>query len=758
VQTFGRVAIRWKIVGIVVLTTALALAFAFSILLARSVASTRGDLVENHVAVARVTGENAVTDIAFEDRTEAKRTLAILHSIPTVAAAFLFDERGEPFAAYERGPEASVPRVGPGDPAGSRRFEDGFLVVSEPIVYEDDHYGTIVLVVSTARLAEKTKDAVLTLLVVMIILLAGATLLALRLEHVVSRPILALAALARRISESHDYSVRVPRESEDEIGTLGEGFNDMLEQIERRERERDEADQRTREKSQFLANMSHELRTPLNAIIGFSEILRARASTTLDERELRFLDNINTSGQHLLGIVNDILDLSKIEAGKMEIHPERFPVSQAIDSVCNLMRGVSSRRRITFDVEYASAVPEITADVVKVKQVLYNLLSNAVKFSPEGSSVTIRTSVVEPVDSPLGLRSVRFEIIDRGIGIDPRHHELIFRAFQQVDGSAGRTFEGTGLGLALVRRFVELHGGVIRLESAIGKGTTFTVILPVEFRSGSETDGKVPSGRERAVPGQVLVIEDEEASFAAIRDALEGTEFAVVRATSGAEGLRLAALLRPAAILLDLVLPDLGGFEVLRALKSDEYLRDVPVIVVTILEGNRDLGLALGVDDYLTKPVPPERLLSSLRNHLRAGEADRHVLVIDDDPGFHEIVEACLSSENVRLSHALDGPGGLRMAGADPPSLVILDLAMQEMDGFDVAVRLQQDPSTARIPILVATARELTASDHERLRGRIAAMIEKPELTPARLIALVRLFASTRVSSEADAAGYGGGS
>jgi len=746
--------IRWKIVGIVVLTTAIALAAGFSVLLARTASSAKEDLVESNIAVARVTGQQAVIDIAFEDRQEAQKTLSKLGAIPTVVAAAIYDEKGQRFAGWARNGDSQAPETDL-PPSGEYRFAGDRLVVSEPIIYEGDAYGTIILTVSTEPVAEKIQGTLMTLVGVMLVLLAGATLLALPLERVVSRPILALAAAAREISESHDYSVRVTKEGEDEIGLLSDGFNDMLEQIERRERERDEADQRTREKSQFLANMSHELRTPLNAIIGFSEILRSRSSLPPDSKEGRFLDHIHTSGQHLLGIVNDILDLSKIEAGRMDIHTERFALDGAIEGVCNLMRGIAARRRVSIDVVSEGDVPAIEADVVKIKQILYNLLSNAVKFSPEGATVTIRTSTRGAEESPLGARSVVIDVIDRGIGIDPSNHDLIFREFQQVDGTISRAFEGTGLGLALVRKLVELHGGTIELESALGEGSTFTITLPV--RSALE-----PPVREVEPVGEVtggatiLVIEDEDSSFEAIRTALSGTEFDAVRASTGDEGIRFARTMKPAAILLDLVLPDLGGFEVLRQLKTDPELRTIPVIVVTLLDTNRELGFALGVDDYLTKPVDTVRLVDSLRNHLTtASFTGRHVLVIDDDPQFHEIVEECLANEDVRLSHAFDGAQGIRMAESDPPSLVILDVVMQEMDGFEVAVRLQQNPATSLVPVLVVSARDLSGADHHRLRGRISALVEKPRLTQVKLVSLVRLLTSSPAQVDSNVANEG---
>jgi signal transduction histidine kinase len=467
-----RLSIRSKIIGIVALSTIIPLALAFVVVIYNDSRVLERELVDNTVLVTRVTAENSVTDVAFNDRQSSTHTLSKLGTIPGIRWAVIFDQGDRLFSSYAA-PGKIVPKMPPGNDS-MRAFARRELRVSEPIVYGDDRYGTLYLAVSTDALAAKAHSHLLTLLVVLLACVGAAVTLAMQLEKFVSRPILDLAALARVVSEADDYSVRAERTSDDEVGILAEGFNEMLRQIDRRQRERDEADRRTREKSQFLANMSHELRTPLNAIIGFSEVLKIRMTERMESREARFLDNIHHSGQHLLGIVNDILDLSKVEAGRMEMAPEPFAVRIAVDSVVQLMRGASSRRNVTFDIDVPEGLPVIEADPVKVKQVLYNLLSNAVKFSPDHAGVMVRARADD--------RFVRISVIDHGIGIDPRDHARIFQEFQQVDSTASRQFEGTGLGLTLVKKFVELHRGTVELESALGAGSTFTVSLPIVYQ------------------------------------------------------------------------------------------------------------------------------------------------------------------------------------------------------------------------------------------------------------------------------------
>ena len=376
---------------------------------------------------------------------------------------------------------------------------------------------------------------------------------------------------------------------------------DELAQANRRIQEADKL------KSQFLANMSHELRTPMNSIIGFSEILAERLDGTIEPKHLGFLRHIRTSGTHLLGIINDVLDLSKIEAGKMEVYPELFSVGPVIESVCQTMRGMA-RATQPVVVDVPADLPQIETDLAKFKQVLFNLLSNAVKFSPPDRPIHIRARLEE--------NAIAVSVRGEGIGIEPQHHELIFEEFRQVDGTARREFGGTGLGLALVRKFVELQGGRVRVDSAAGAGSTFTFLLPVRTLAAVVTRTPEPV----ALPAErVLVVEDDANAFDLIASALGSAGFLAIRARHGDEAIRLAKDTRPAAITLDLGIPGMDGWEVLKRLKTDDATRQLPVVIISMDE-NRDLGLALGADDYFVKPVDRDRLLDRLRA-IRARQA-----------------------------------------------------------------------------------------------------------------------------------------
>ncbi|HET9767146.1 MAG TPA: ATP-binding protein, partial [Thermoanaerobaculia bacterium] len=379
--------------------------------------------------------------------------------------------------------------------------------------------------------------------------------------------------------------------------------------LEERTRELGEANLRLREsdrlKSQFLANVSHELRTPLNSIIGFSEILQTRLAGQLDERQGRFLGYIHSGGEQLLSIINDILDLSKIEAGQAELAVERLPLRAAVDGVCTVLRSTAEKKGIRVRVEAPADMPLIEADPARLKQVLYHLLANAIKFSYPESEVRLRLRRETAAESPLRRSGVSVAVIDDGVGIDPHDRDLIFEAFRQADGSASREFQGAGLGLALVKRFVEMHGGLVTVESALGQGSTFTVHLPLQQREGAAllADGEGPLP-DRPEPGddRVLVVEDDPTVYDVIARHLGDGGWVPVRARTGDDALKLARGVRPVAVTLDLVIPGTDGLSVLRELRADPETRHIPVIIISVLD-NRELGLTLGADDYFVKPV-----------------------------------------------------------------------------------------------------------------------------------------------------------
>jgi signal transduction histidine kinase/CheY-like chemotaxis protein len=573
---------------------------------------------------------------------------------------------------------------------------------------------------------------------------AGGIGLALLLGFAISWSIVGpVSQMGQRFDElaSGDFSRHVEVVNRDELGTLAENLNHMNDELGRLYRDLESA---SRHKSEFLASMSHELRTPLNAIIGFSEVLRDEMFGPLNERQADYLNDILTSGRHLLSLINDILDLSKIEAGKMELDLTAFSLPAVLENGLTMIRERAANHGIGLGLDLAPDVGEVTADERKVKQVVFNLLSNAVKFTADGGRIDLSARCANG--------EVEVAVRDTGIGIAPEDQERVFEEFQQ----AGQR-EGSGLGLALCRSFVELHGGRIRLQSEVGVGSTFTFTLPLpsatpdlsEAAPASDDPIPVPSDvADPAAPGPtMLVIEDDVRSAELLRIFLEGGGFSVTVAAAGDEGIQAARRIRPAAIVLDLLLPDISGWDVLTTLKEDAGLADIPVVIVSMLD-ERGRGYALGAADYLVKPVDRDDLLGALRPLAAANNGDGEsvkVLAIDDDPVALELVGAVLDPEGYTVLRAQGGDEGVGIAFREQPALVILDLLMPGTDGFEVVEQLRGDPRTADIPIVVLTSKSISEGDRQRLNSRIAHLAEKGRFSRAEFVELVRRCCRTPV-------------
>jgi len=508
-------------------------------------------------------------------------------------------------------------------------------------------------------------------------------------------------------------------------------------------------------KSEFLANMSHELRTPLNAVIGFSQMLRKQVFGTLNEKQAEYVTFILESGQHLLALINDVLDLSRVEAGKMELSRESLSLASVVEEALPGIRPLAEKKRLQVSVDLPEELPLIFADRVRVRQVLHNLLSNAVKFTPEGGSVSlsVHTSrwrdgkAVEGVQlrglpsAPLadGLWMI-VQVADTGIGIPSEDADRIFEPFQQVDSSMSREYQGTGLGLGLARRLATLHGGELWLEwSEPGQGSSFAFALPVASESSVRTEtSKEVSAIDST--GPILVIEDSPSSRRLLWELLSQGGYQVIMTGNGEEGLREARESHPAVIVLDLVLPDRDGWELLNELKTDPETWDIPVIVVSFLD-ERGRGLRLGATDYLVKPVDQTALLTTLARHGFIGQMHRapvRVLVVDDDPQAVELVATLLSSDGFEVLRAHGGEEGVRMALAEQPDLIILDLMMPDMDGVQVLERLRAEPRGKDIPVFILSARDLTPEERKWVSGEVLAVARKETMHGDELLAAIR--------------------
>ena len=489
----------------------------------------------------------------------------------------------------------------------------------------------------------------------------------------------------------------------------------------------------SRHKSVFLANMSHELRTPLNAIIGFSELLTDAREGQFDEAtRKRFQGQILTSGKHLLGLINDILDLSKVEAGQMELRLQPVSVADAVDQVAKTVEPLLAKKAITLRANVDGA-GEVIADAGKLKQMLLNLVSNAIKFTPDGGAVTIGAVRTED--------TVEISVADTGIGIADEDMKQIFHEFHQVDPGPGRKHEGTGLGLALTKRFAALHGGDVRVTSQVNRGSIFTLVLPLQPR--------VQAPSERAVTGLVnghgsgplvLVVEDDPAAAELLTRQLASAGYRTEVARSGNEALERARQLKPAAITLDIIMPELDGWEVITRLKSDDATSAIPIVVVSVVD-NPELGIALGAIDYFVKPVNTSALVERLgRPDVERGPSTRkvRVLVVDDEAANRTLLTEALEPAGFTVLPASGGREAIEIAKSSNPDLVLLDLIMPEVTGFDVVAALRADEKTRDTPIMVLTAANLTEADMRQLNGRVSQILSRGSVATSDIVGLLK--------------------
>jgi signal transduction histidine kinase/DNA-binding response OmpR family regulator len=491
-----------------------------------------------------------------------------------------------------------------------------------------------------------------------------------------------------------------------------------------------------RHKSEFLANMSHELRTPLNAIIGYSEMLQEDAVDLGAEQFTDDLKRINAAGKHLLELINAVLDLSKIEAGKMELYLETFEVAGLVRDIAAVVQPLAAKNANRLEVRCADAVGMMRADLTKVRQALFNLLSNACKFTDRGT-VTLAVSR-EAGDGP---DSLVFQVSDTGIGMTAEQLGRLFEAFSQADAATTRKYGGTGLGLALSRRLCRMMDGDVTAESEVGRGSTFTIRLPAEVAEVVEEPVAPAAAPAASGVGTVLVIDDEAAVRDLMQRFLTREGFRVVTASGGEEGMRLARELRPDAITLDVMMPGMDGWAVLSALKADPDVADIPVIMLTIVD-DKNMGYALGASDYLTKPIDRERLVTILQEHRR----DLPVLVVDDDVEVRQLFRRILEPEGYTVVEAENGREALERLRDVSPSVILLDLMMPVMDGFEFVAEVRRHEPWRAIPIVVVTAKDLSHHDRERLNGHVQRVLQKGAYGREQLLAEVRELVAASVT------------
>lgn len=672
-------SIKRKLTLITMLTSSLALILSSVSFLIYDLVSFRHLLTQDLMTQAEIIGYNSAGALEFKDEPAATATLAALTAKEDIVTAVLYRPDGKIFAHYFRG-STTLPSYLPSRlQEKGYRYEGGYLEVFHDVTLNGEHVGTLFLQSNMRQWSMRARRYASILIVFVLVSGLFAFFVSSRLQGLISNPILHLEDTMRMVSTNKNYAVRAVKSYGDEIGRLIDGFNTMLSEIQQRDtalqstngelktrtQELEEeifhrkqtqeellnakhaAEEANRAKSTFLANMSHELRTPLNAIIGYSEMLEEETRDSGKIENVQDLRKIQASGKHLLSLINDVLDLSKIEAGKMVLHLETFEVSQVIEEMVTTLQPAAAKNGNSIHVHLADNVNMMRADITKVRQILFNLLSNACKFTDHGS-VSVNVDQIKAEDRDW----IQFQVRDTGIGISAKQKENLFQEFAQADASIARKYGGTGLGLAITHRFVQLMKGCIWVESEPGQGAVFTVRLPAQVvNETAESAQPESAGRVAAASSEtktsletILVIDDDPSVRDLMSRFLTKLDFHVVAAANGEEGIRLAMQVHPLLITLDVVMPDCDGWTVLNRLKSDSKLAKIPVIMVTVVD-NEAMGLDLGASNYLIKPVDRDRLAVLVEKH----RVTRSSTITDDNP--------------VPLSYVADRQAGSKTAG-----------------------------------------------------------------------------------------------
>lgn len=751
------------------LVSGMALLMAGTAFIVYDAMTFRSTTVSNLSIHAEIIGTNCISALLFNDADAAEKTLLALRADPHVISAAIYTLDGREFATYRHAAGDRIPSLPaflPGQ-IETHWIQNSEIDLASRIMSDGKPIGIVCIRSDIQALYQRLMLYSGIGFLVMLVSLLAALLISSVFRKTVAKPIIHLADVANAVSRERNFSLRVDRiENYGEVSILVDAFNEMMAQIEQGEanlkKAHNELEQRvqdrTRElltaqtalksysesilrakedieraskfKDQFLSTMSHELRTPLNAILGFSELLSDVRYGTLNDRQQRYVAHIHNSGQHLLELINDILDLSRIEAGRLPLTLEDVSVHIAFAEVNDTLQPLFDRKSQKLT-QFASPELVVRADGTRFRQILMNLLGNAIKFTPEGGKIELTAH-------QLG-NFVRIDVRDSGPGIPAEEQRRIFEAFQRLKQSDKGT-EGTGLGLAITRSLIELHGGRLGLESELGCGSCFYFTLPVALKSQKVEEQKIePAGNSRTEV-KVLVIEDDLAAADLLESQLSFAGYEVVVCNQAQRAVDIAAKLQPDVITLDIIMLPVNGWDVLSSLKSDPRTAKIPVVMVTAVD-QRATGAKLGADEYIVKPVDRAILLAAIEhclNHNGRAENEQSILVVEDDPATCEFIADLLTSRGISVRTAADGAQARAQVEAHLPTLIILDLILPQVSGLHLIAEWRSNPRTANLPVFVLTNKDLTQEEREYLRTNVKAFFSKQEKWLDELIKEIR--------------------
>ena len=752
------------------LVSGTALLLACTAFIAYDMVTFQANVFRNLSTQTQIIGSNTASALLFNDKQSAENTLSALRASPEILSASIYTPDGRPFATYSRDPAGQVPAP-PAIPSGLaeiHRLGNKEIGLVRSIVFQGKPIAIVYIRSGVQELSRRLERYAGIAAIVLLASMLAALLVSSIFRRAVAEPIVRLAKIAKIVSRDKNYSLRAPpgRGGSGELAILIDAFNEMLAQIQQREealrdshdqleqrveertaeleaakkeveefscsvvRAKEEVERASKFKDQFLSTMSHELRTPLNAILGFSELLTDRRYGEMNERQSRYVNHIHTSGKHLLKLISDILDLSKIEAGRMEIVREDVPIDSVCAEVLSALQPLADKKSQALTRRVDSAL-YVRADPTRFKQILMNLIGNAIKFSPERGRIELAARALDG--------QVIVEVRDDGPGIPPEDQQKIFEAFYR-GAESGKAVEGTGLGLAITERLVNMHGSQLEIDSRPGEGTCFHFSLPLVATPAAQSAQPATAWPEIRRTPRIFVIEDDAASAHLIESQLSSSGYEAICCEHPRRARDLAAKHQPDAITLDLLMKPVHGIQVLLELKNDPRTAKIPVIVVTIVD-QPAIGTALGADEYLIKPVEKAALLAALERCLAARppkSPTRSILVVEDDAPTREVISEMLHREGYSVATAADGEQARASVTKSLPELVILDLLLPKVSGFELLSEWRANPRTADLSVFVLTSKELSKDEEKYLRMNSEYLYRKQQAWQDELISQLR--------------------